>query len=99
MLGDYSKRPKKDHKNKKLQKTSNRVSFIIYSYNYKFIVLSNVKLFYIQTKNKVSSEESNDKDVSSADDKENNESDIDIEQREYPSEMVINIDLGDFLLY
>jgi hypothetical protein len=47
MLGDYSKRPKKDHKNKKLQKMSNKVSFIVYSYNYKFIVLSNVKLFYI----------------------------------------------------
>jgi len=47
MLGDYSKRPKKDHKNKKLQKTPNNVSFIVYSYNYKFIVLSNVKLFYI----------------------------------------------------
>ena len=48
-----------------------------------------LKTFYIQTKNKVSSEESNDKDVSSADDKENNDSDIDIEQHEYPSEMVI----------
>ena len=89
MLGDYSKRPKKDHKNKKLQKTPNKVSFTVYSYNYKFIVLSNVKFFYIQTKNKVSSEENNNKNVSSADGKENNDSDINIEQHKYPNEMVI----------